>query len=201
MELLSAVRSRAFHVVDDAMRAQLPRESQAAYDADALMALVTGDERQATFNGPRGGRRRNPEVVFHVDLEAFRRGSLDDGERCEIPGVGPVPLHVVEDVLGDATAKLVLSDGVDVRTVCHMGRTVPAHLETALEARDAACVVPGCNVTLGLEIDHWQIPWARGGPTALWNLARICKLHHRLKTYEGYRLGGGPGKWEWRPPD
>jgi len=199
--LISAIRSRAAHVFDDALRAQLPPEPQAAYDADALVALVAGDDRQATFDGPRGGRSRNPEIVFHVDLVAFRTGALETGELCEVPGVGPVPLHVVEDVLGDATAKLVIRDGVDIRTVCNMGRTVPAHLETALEARDITCVVPNCNVTLGLEIDHWQIPWAQGGPTALWNLARICKFHHRLKTYEGYGLSGGPDKWEWRPPD
>jgi hypothetical protein len=201
MELLSAVRSRAVHVFDEAMQASLPQESQAAYDADALVALVTGDERRATFHGPRGGRSRNPEVVYHVDIEAFRRGWIEEGERCEVPGVGPVPLKTLDNVVGDATAKLVISDGVDVRTVAHLGRTVPAHLETALQGRDTTCVVPNCNVTLGLEIDHWQIPYSQGGPTALWNLARICKFHHRLKTYEGYELAGGPGKWEWRPPD
>lgn len=201
MLLFSAVRSRAAHVFDEAIQAQVPQESQEAYDADALVALAIGDERQATFEGPRGGRARSAGVVYHVDLEAFQRGSLEKGERCEVPGVGPVPLDVVVNVLGEATAKLVITDGVDVRTVCHLGRTVPAHLDTALEARDQTCVVPGCNVSLCLEIDHWKIPYARGGPTALWNLARICRFHHRLKTYDGYVLSGGPGKWEWHPPE
>jgi hypothetical protein len=201
LEILSAVRSRAAHVADEARRAQLPEESQAAYDADALVALAIGDERRATFHGPEGGQSRRSQVVYHVSLGALQRGSLEDGEICEVPGVGPVPLKVVEDVVGDATARLLIRDGVDVRSVCHLGRTVPAHLETALEGRDRTCVVPGCTVALGLEIDHWQIPYSKGGPTELWNLARICKFHHRLKTYEGYDLSGGPGKWEWRPPN
>ncbi len=198
--VVSAVRSRASFVVDEAMHAGVPPESKAAYEADALVALITGDFRQDTFQGQIGGRRRDPSVVFHVSAEALRRGNLEDGELCEVPGVGTVPLAVIEDVIGDATAKLIISDGVDVTTVCHMGRTVPAHVETALEARDRICVVPGCDVSVSLEIDHWKIPFAKGGPTALWNLARICHFHHQMKTYEGYELRGGPGKWEWVPP-
>jgi hypothetical protein len=198
--VISAVRSRALFSAEEARHADVGPESKAAYEADALVALITGDHRQDTFQGHIGGRRRDPTVVFHVSLEAFRRGTLQSDDICEVPGVGTVPLTVIEDAMGDATAKLVISDGVDVRTVCHLGRTVPAHLETALEARDRTCVVPGCDVSLSLEIDHWKIPFALGGPTALWNLARLCRYHHQLKTYEGFDLRGGPGQWEWVPP-
>ena len=198
--VISAVRSRALFVAEEAMHAGVPAESKSAYEADALVALVNGDHRQDTFHGHIGGRKRDATVMFHVSLEAFRRGTLRSGDLCEVQGVGTVPLGVVEDVMGDATAKLVISDGVDVRTVCHLGRTVPAHVETALEARDRTCVVPGCDVSLSLEIDHWKIPFAQGGPTELWNLARLCRFHHQMKTYEGFGLRGGPGQWEWVPP-
>lgn len=199
-EVVSAVRSRAMFVADDARRAGIPVESSAAYEADALVALAVGDVRQDTFEGQTGGRRRHPDLVYHVSLEAVRRGRLEPGELCEVPGVGPVPLSTIENVLGDATARLVISDGVDVATVCHIGRTVPAHVETALEARDRTCAVPGCDVSLSLEIDHWKVPFASGGPTELWNLVRLCRFHHQMKTYEGYELRGGPGRWEWVPP-
>lgn len=198
--MLAMIRTRANFVADEAKQAGLPPESQAAYEADALVALVSGDDRIATFQGQVGGRQRNPTVVFHVSLEALRRGKLEDGELCEVPGVGPIPLAAIENVLGDALGKLVISDGVDVTTVCHLGRTVPAHVETALEARDRTCVVPGCDVSLSLEIDHWKIPFAAGGATALWNLCRICHFHHQMKTYDGFSLRGGPGRWEWVPP-
>lgn len=198
--VISAVRSRALFAEEEARHAGLVPESKAAYEADALVALINGDHRQDTFSGHIGGRKRDATVVYHVSLEAFRRGDLRSDDLCEVPGIGAVPLAVVEDVLGDATAKLVISDGVDVRTVCHLGRTVPAHIETALEARDRACVVPGCDISLSLEIDHWKIPYSQGGPTELWNLARLCRFHHQLKTYEGFELRGEPGRWEWVPP-
>lgn len=199
-QVLAAVKTRALYVVDEAYRAKLEPERAEAYEADALVALVSGDERRATFQGVIGGRTRSATVYLHVSLEALRRGSLQPGEICEIPGVGPVPLCVAENLMGEAVTKLVIADGVDVTTVCHLGRTVPSHVESALEARDRTCVVPGCDVHLGLEIDHWQVPFAKGGPTALWNLARLCRFHHQQKTYEGFELRGGPDAWEWAGP-
>jgi hypothetical protein len=199
-EVMSNVRCRALFVAEEARHAGMAPEPQAAYEADALVALAVGDVRQDTFQGHVGGRRRQPDLVYHVNLESLRRGRVEDGELCEVPGVGPVPLAVIENVVGDAMTRLVIDNGVDVTTVCHLGRTVPAPLETALEARDRTCVVPGCDVSLSLEIDHWKIPFAKGGPTELWNLARLCRFHHQMKTYEGYELREGPGRWEWVPP-
>ncbi|MDE3085520.1 MAG: DUF222 domain-containing protein [Acidobacteriota bacterium] len=200
LELISAVRSRAAHVADEMRAAGEEPEPQAAYDADALVALVAGDERRATFAGAEGGRSRSPQLVLHVSAEGLRRGVLEDGEWCEVPGVGPVPLHVADSLAGDATLTVLARSGVDVRTVAYLGRTVPTDVCRALAGRDPTCVVPNCQVTVGLEIDHWKVPFSQGGPTALWNLCRLCKFHHRLKTYEGFRLAGGPGRWEWFPP-
>ena len=197
-EILAAVNARTAFVIDECVDADsLPRE---AHEADALVALVSGDDRMATFQGNIGGRTRSATIFLHVSLAALRRGSLELGEICEIPGVGPVPLAVAENLMGDAITKLVIANGVDVTSVCHLGRTVPSHIETALEARDRGCVVPGCHAHLSLEIDHWKIPFAKGGPTELWNLARLCRFHHQLKTYEGFELRGGPGAWEWVGP-
>lgn len=95
---------------------------------------------------------------------------------------------------------MLVTDGADVKTVAHAGRTIPARLRTALEARDPVCVVPGCDVMRGLEIDH-RVPWAHDGPTQLDNLARLCGWHHYLKTHQGFRLSGGPGDWRWSAPE
>lgn len=51
-----------------------------------------------------------------------------------------------------------------------------------------------------LEIDHVD-GWALTRVTTLDRLARLCSWHHHLKTYEGYRLEGGPGQWRWCGPD
>ena len=77
-------------------------------------------------------------------------------------------------VLGESYVKLVISDGIDVRSVCHLGRTIPASLKTALEQRDPVCSVPRCDNHYYLE-SHHLIAVTDGGPTSLDNLVRICK--------------------------
>ena len=92
--------------------------------------------------------------------------------------------------------KLLEMDGVDVQRVAHAGRTIPAALRTALEARDVTCAVPGCNKRRDLEIDH-LLPIADGGTTSLENLVRLCRWHHAQKTHHGWRLEGPPGDRQW----
>jgi hypothetical protein len=146
--------------------------------------------------------RGGPRALVHlrVDLDALRSGSLRPGGTCEIPGVGPVSIQTARDLMGDAICDLVITNGCDVATVCHLGRSIPTALRTALVERDRTCVIPGCDVAQGLEIDHWDTPFAEGGPTRLSNLARLCKHHHYLRTHRGFRLSGGPGNWRWEPP-
>jgi hypothetical protein len=161
------------------------QERAEAYAADALVGLAS-----------REGMA--PRAVVHVDVDAsaFVRGRTIAGERCRIAGIGAVPVTVARRMASAGIVKVIERDGVDVRRVVHRGRTIPAHLRTALEARDEICVVPGCDVRSNLEIDH-LLPYAEGGPTQLANLARLCRYHHAQKTHHGWRLGGKPGEWTW----
>jgi hypothetical protein len=207
----SAIQSQADAVFAEARKSG-HREPPVAYAADALVALVTGTAttgsrptaKNASAATGSSGRRSTPAPTttmhLRVDLAALRRGRLKAGEVCEIPGVGPVPLATAVHEMGEAILRVVISDGVDVTTVCHLGRAVPAHIRSALEDRDRSCVVPGCDVAKGLEIDHYQVAFHHDGPTELWNLARLCHWHHYLKTHGGYALSGGPGEWEWKAP-
>ncbi len=243
--LLSALTAESNRYFERA-RANGLHESQDAYAADALVALVTGrgilgPAGMGAGQGPPGTRiRRNgspgpkrseleaqgdvggtsadrsvaahcpsdavrapdPKAIVHlrVDLDALRRGALDDGERCEIPGVGPIPIATARELMGDSITDLVITNGVDVTTVCHLGRSIPASLKTAVIARDETCVVPGCDVATGLEFDHWAVSFAEGGAASLENLARLCGHHHYLRTHKGFHLEGGPGRWSWRSP-
>lgn len=201
VQLWSAIRSRALFCAAEARRAGIEPEPLSAYYLDALVALVTGDERRATFFGTESGTCRRIATFIHVSQEAMRRGSVENDELCEVSGMGPVPLQVVDHFIGDSEITYVEHNGPDVSTSRHLGRAVPAKTRRELEGRDRTCVVPNCQVSVGLEIDHWQVPFARGGPTELWNLCRLCAMHHRMKTFDGYRLLGGPGTWEWLPPE
>lgn len=166
------------------------RESFDAYTADAFVRVVTGD---ATA-------KRGAQVRVTVDHAALVRGRAEPGERCEIAGVGPVPVAVAERLASDAVLQVLVTDGTDVRAVARAGRTIPSRLRSALEERDPTCVVPGCVVRDRLEIHH-LVPYARGGPTALDNLVRVCAWHHHALTHDGYQLERAEaGGWAWRAP-
>jgi hypothetical protein len=193
--LLAGVEREAERFFSEA-RERGDHEPHHAYQADALVALTSGRAK-----GRRSSKGTSCDTLtIHVDASALRRGHSIPGERCEIAGVGAVPVAVANRALGNAFVKILVKDGVDIRTVCHAGRTVPAHLQTALEARDPVCVVPGCQVSQGLENHHWSTPFAECGTNTLDGLARVCSHHHDLVTYEGFVLKGGPGQWAFSPP-
>ncbi len=98
---------------------------------------------------------------------------------------------------------MVVTEAGDITAVSHRGRTINRRLRTALVYRDRTCVVPGCGMPYGLEIDHVD-GWALGGLTELANLALLCTHHHRLKTYDGWVLKrNGPTdedpQWSFTP--
>ena len=139
-------------------------------------------------------------TIVVVDIEALLRGEALPGERCEIDGQGPIPVPMARDLANDSFLAVLFHRAGDIRAVSHRGRTINAALRTALVYRDRTCVVPGCGVTKGLEIDH-VIPFAEGGPTELDNLALLCYDHHHKKTYEGWVLTrtsvGDQGRATW----
>jgi len=185
----AAIEAKAAQMFEEARQAGR-RESPAAYAADALVELICGRTDLAMSRGV------GTTVHVRVDHAALVRGRLEGGEVCEIPGIAPIPVATARRLADDAVLKVLVTNGVDVMAVAHGGRTIPAHLRTALEERDPKCCVPICEIRRGLEIDH-RIPWAEGGPTSLENLARLCSWHHYLKTHCGFRLEGRPGAWSW----
>jgi uncharacterized protein DUF222/HNH endonuclease len=182
--LMSTVDARSREFQEQARRAG-SKDRAEAHAADALVSLA-----DTTTPGPRA------VVHVHVDADAWERGHAETGESCSVPGVGPIPVAAARRLARDGVVKAVLDDDADVRAISRLGRAIPAKLRSALEARDATCVVPGCDESEALEIDH-VVPHSEGGPTRLDNLARLCRWHHSLKTYRGWGLRGRPGAWEW----
>ncbi len=180
-------------------RAVGQRVSSDALAFDALMAWAD------TPIGATSGRRRDTTTVVRVDHAALVRGHTEPGELCEIVGSGPIPVTVAQRLLEDSFVKAVLVDGTDVRAVAHLGRMIPARLRTAVEELHPECDLEGCNAQLGLEIDH-NLPIEQGGPSALWNLDRLCGRDHEHKHRHDLRLVGEPGRMrfvpaaEWTPP-
>jgi hypothetical protein len=163
------------------------REPRAAYAADALVALA-GD-----------GPCKPVEVRAVVDTSALVRGHVEPGERCEITGVGPVPVTTARALLDDASVAVMTRDGDDITAVSRPTRTIPTKMRGALETRYPTCGVPGCANDQFLEIDH-VVPIEEHGATEIANLWRLCSHHHALKTYQGWKVVGVDGDRDLVPP-
>ncbi len=202
----------------DLARLQGRRERHEAYAADALVAMARAAAARRHPAGPDtdpgpdiGDPGRGPDdpspkpagppstVIAVVSHDALLRGHTEDGETCVIEGVGPVPVATVRAMTADAFLAAVVSDGIDIRSVAHLGRQVTARQRTALTVRDPHCVVPGCHVAVGLEIDH-VTGWTVTRTTTMDDLARLCAHHHHQKTHDGWTLTGAPGQWAWTGP-
>ena len=85
--------------------------------------------------------------------------------------------------------------------MCHAGRTVPAHVQSALEERDPTCVVPGCDVAQGLA----EPPLGRGlrgrarRPPWRWPGCVTGTTTSSPTRATTSRVGPGPGRCGHRP--
>ncbi len=178
----------------EADAARMRRETRSmepfeALAADALATIVTGGP-------PR--RSGGVDLVLVSDVAAWLRGHGHADEVAKIVGGGPLPVSVIDALSENAFYKVVLHDGTQVLTVAHYGRSLPAHVRTALELGfppgfdGAVCCEEGCDRRYDLEWDH-DDPYSNGGPTNLGNLKPRCGPDHRAKTARDRaagRLGG-----------
>jgi hypothetical protein len=176
-----------------AARQEGRREAPEAYAFDALVELASGP----------GGGAPGYEVMVRVDHSALLRGYVIDGETCEMPGFGPVSPQVVADIMecGDPFYKSILTKGKDLVGVAHLGRRPNAHQRSALDWLYPTCAVEGCGVrSRHCQTDH-RTDWAQSHVTVFELLDRLCKMHHDLKTYQGWGLVEGKGKRAFVPPE
>lgn len=185
--LIAAVKARAKELLDQAIKAG-SRERRDCYSADALVALA-----DSFTPGPKA------VVNVMVDYTAIERGYLEKGERCMIPGQGPITLGAAQRLAENGIIRAVLAEGADVRSIVTNSRYVPPKLKAALEARDPVCVVPGCDATDHLEIHH-LLGFIITHRTRLEECAMVCHWHHLLLTHRRWRLEGSPGNWQFLPP-
>lgn len=130
-------------------------------------------------------------ALLRVDVEALTRG-LAGEETCEIAGVGPVAVRVARDVPGDAIVQLVITKGIAVASVVHLGRAPTAAQRVALMWSQGKCANEAGSRTL-TQYDHRE-PWARTKRTVLASLDRLCHHDHDLKTRFGWSLVDGVGR-------
>jgi Domain of unknown function (DUF222)/HNH endonuclease len=70
---------------------------------------------------------------------------------------------------------------------------IPSHLRRAVTFRDGHCRFPGCAQPATVCHIHHLRPRAQGGPTALANLALLCRFHHLIAVHRwGWALACHP---------
>ncbi len=142
------------------------------------------------------------------------RAQLEDGETAvggKVERLGAASLDLLRDWLSRA-------ERVVVRPVLDPSRTAtvdrhdpPAWMRESVVLRDGHCVFPGCTVDARIcDQDHIiaYVGLDDGGPpgqTSVENLACLCRRHHRVKTFTGWRyhrLTTGPhaGSYRWTDP-
>ena len=183
----SALQTRTDEIFR-AARESGKREPRTAYVADAIMALLA--------HGP----SKPIEVRLDADQAAIARGYVEPGERCEIAGIGPIPVTMARALLDDARITVLGRERSDITTISSPERTIPAKLRRWLEATYPICGADGCDCSERLQIDH-IIPIENGGPSTPENTWRLCPHHHKLKTYYGWKVQGAPGARTLEPPD
>lgn len=164
-------------------------EPFAAYLADAYAAMLSGSGR---------GPTTRPELVVLVDHAVVRRGWRDvrAGERCHIPGIGPVAPDVAKEIARDAFLTGVFFDGKELRHIKRWSRSVPKEVATALALGPPprfdgiACV--DCGKRFRPELDHVH-PMSLGGETSYSNTEYRCHACHEDKTERDRRVSPDRG--------
>ena len=202
-DALAAFEKRLEPIIDglfNAARAAGKEEPRSAYAFDALMILGAqpGPDAAETDGvaGEPAAKQRSPKerylAFIRVDLEALVRGTVEGDDICEIAGVGPIPVSVARKLLGDAILKLVITKGVDVANVVHLGRGATAAQRIALLWAKPKCANVACS-SMFVQIDHRE-PWATTHHTVLGELDPLCPHDHLLKTEQNWSLVPGKGR-------
>jgi hypothetical protein len=169
------------------------REEREAYAFDALMTLAERDDPPDANTAGRPPRAKVHYLgLLHLPYEALIRGAIEGEETCEIVGLGPVPVRIARELLGESILKLVITKGVDVMNVTHLGRGATAAQRIALLWSKPKCANAECS-SMFVQLDHRE-PWAATRHTRLDELDPLCPHDHDLKTNHGWALVGGTGR-------
>ena len=156
--------------------------------ADAMGALAAGSDRLECRCGradcPADATPTPRPVVIHV---VANQNSLD--------GTAQTPGSMIGiDALIPAELVTELARSAKLQPLIHPIDAPPEHgytpsrtLADFVRCRDLTCRFPGCDrPAVASDLDH-TIPYGDGGQTHASNLKCLCRLHHLVKTFWGWR--------------
>jgi 5-methylcytosine-specific restriction endonuclease McrA len=166
-----------------------------------------------TSDGTEDGLPVARQVVLHAHFPATMAesgtvfgptGRMDEGQRLAL-------LDQVKAWCADTRTTVTVKPVIDLNTeLSTPGYEVPDRIREAVILRDHTCVFPWCSrparrcdIDHVIEYDHDADAEGRPqpGPTATWNLAALCRFHHRLKTHSAWHYRTtAPAVFEWTSP-
>ncbi len=188
-ELLEKALDRA----RDSTASQTPEVIDECWGAQQADALVTIANAYLSGNGELSAcTSDNYQVTVHVDQTALASSK----------GRSSLPIESVKRLCCDGdTIVLVEDEDGEPLSVGRKTRTVPTAIKRALQARDKACVFPGCHHKRFVDAHHVK-HWSAGGETSLDNLMLLCSHHHRLVHEGGFRIERDyQNHWFFQRPD
>ena len=124
------------------------------------------------------------EVVVYAHFNPTDDHGIVDLEGLE--RLGHTTIEQITDWCTRAGTKVTVRPVLDLDTEIHVDRYRPSEqLREQVILTCPTCVYPGCGRSARTcDLDHIT-PYRQGGQTSSWNLAPLCRLHHRMKTH-GY---------------
>jgi len=170
--------------------------------ADALGALTAGVDRLVCGCGSTAcdaaAQANKSNVVIHV---VANQASVDG--RGRTPGVvlGSEGL-ITAEMVGELAKNAQLQPLIAPPDVPEPRYIPSAELADFVRSRDVTCRAPGCDhPAFDCDVDH-TIAYHTGGLTHASNLKALCRKHHLLKTFGGWRDKQLPdGTVIWVLPD
>jgi hypothetical protein len=155
--------------------------------ADATGALAAGAARLSCTCGrpdcSAGGKAAGP-VVIHVLAEAATVAGTGTTPATVIGAEGLIPAEMLTELAAAARLQPLIHPA---DAPPEPGYTPSQALADFVRCRDLTCRFPGCDrPAAGCDVDH-TIPHGHGGPTQASNLKCLCRLHHLIKTFWGWR--------------
>ena len=143
-----------------------------------------------------GGRPPRVRLYLHARLADLTDETIGTGS---VERLGPLTMSRIRDWVGHSAVTILpvlrmdRADAVDQHDP-------PTWMREQVILRDRHCVHPYCQTDArSCDLDH-SIEWPIG-PTAPWNLAPLCRRHHRAKTRRRWRYRREPdGSYTWTGP-
>ena len=170
--------------------------------ADALGALAAGSDRLAcgcaSSDCAPAVRTCSRNVVIHVVAEQATVDGSGTAPGVVLGAEGLFPAQMIADLAKFARLRPLIppADAPEPRYI------PSTKLADFVRCRDLTCRAPGCdNPAVDCDLDH-TVAYRDGGSTHASNLKALCRKHHLLKTFGGWRDTQLPdGTVIWLLPD